>query len=188
MRRVVITRGIALADQGVIDDPADVFFLLPDEYDEPSPDLARDVGIRRAEHAHWLSVTPPAVIGNVSGTSQSGPIGDVIQGASGAPGVATGTARVVLDLVDADRLMPGDVLVTTMTSPPWTPLFAVASAVVTDSGDALSHVAIAAREYGIPCVVGTHVATALVRDGETVIVDGDAGTVRGARTGGGGHD
>jgi pyruvate,water dikinase len=84
---------------------------------------------------------------------------------------------VILDLGDADRLEPGDVLVTTMTSPPWTPLFGVAGAVVTDSGDVLSHVAIAAREYGIPCVVGTHHATRLIVDGDVVTVDGDAGTV-----------
>ena len=58
-----------------------------------------------------------------------------------------------------------------MTSPPWTPLFGIAGAVVTDGGeDALSHVAIAAREYGIPCVLGTHLATAVIRDGSTVRV------------------
>jgi pyruvate,water dikinase len=85
---------------------------------------------------------------------------------------------VILELDDADRLEPGDVLVTTMTSPSWTPLFGLAAAVVTDAGDALSHVAIAAREYGIPCVAGTALATVRLRDGVRVVVDGDAGTVR----------
>jgi phosphohistidine swiveling domain-containing protein len=186
MRNVVRARGAELADAGVLETVDDVFFLLPDDYDKPSANVGRYVAARRTDHEHWLRVTPPAVIGNVSMPPPTPNAGDVIRGAPGAPGVASGTARVLVDLDEADRLMPGDVLVTTMTSPPWTPLFAVASAVVTDSGDALSHVAIAAREYGIPCVVGTNVATALVRDGETVIVDGDAGTVRGARAKGGG--
>jgi pyruvate,water dikinase len=84
---------------------------------------------------------------------------------------------VILDLDDVERLEAGDVLVTTMTSPVWTPLFAIAAAVVTDAGDALSHVAIAAREYGIACVAGTHDATARIPDGAVVTVDGDAGTV-----------
>jgi pyruvate,water dikinase len=65
-----------------------------------------------------------------------------------------------------------------MSSPPWTPLFAIASGVVTDSGGILSHPAIVAREYGIPCVVGTRVGTEAIPDGAMITVDGDNGTVR----------
>ncbi|MGH6693561.1 MAG: PEP-utilizing enzyme, partial [Gammaproteobacteria bacterium] len=71
----------------------------------------------------------------------------------------------------------GEVLVCAMTSPPWTPLFAIAAAVVTDSGAPLSHPAIAAREYGIPCVVGAKDASRKLTTGEMVTVDGAAGTV-----------
>ena len=64
------------------------------------------------------------------------------------------------------------------TAPPWTPLFAVAAAVVTDTGGVLSHCAVVAREYGIPAVVGAGNATTVIADGDVVEVDGDAGTVR----------
>jgi pyruvate,water dikinase len=69
------------------------------------------------------------------------------------------------------------VLVARMTTPAWTPLFAMASAVVTDVGGPLSHSSIVAREYGIPAVLGTGVATQRLVDGPKVSVDGEAGTV-----------
>jgi pyruvate,water dikinase len=70
------------------------------------------------------------------------------------------------------------VLVTVSTEPPWTPLFATASAIVTDSGGVLSHSAVVAREYRIPAVVGTGNATRTFHDGQLIEVDGDAGTVQ----------
>jgi pyruvate,water dikinase len=83
-----------------------------------------------------------------------------------------------MSLDDAERLNHGEVLVCPATMPPWTPLFAVASAVVTDHGGVLSHTAIVAREYQIPAVVGTKVGTSLIKDGSTITVDGGEGTVR----------
>jgi phosphohistidine swiveling domain-containing protein len=74
-------------------------------------------------------------------------------------------------------MQPGDVLVARMTTPAWTTLFAMAAAVVTDVGGPLSHSSIVAREYGIPAVLGTGVATHNLPDGQLVRVDGDAGTV-----------
>ena len=74
-------------------------------------------------------------------------------------------------------MMPGDVLVARITTPAWTSLFAMASAVVTDVGGPLSHSSIVAREYGIPAVLGTGVATQRIASGQRVRVDGDAGTV-----------
>jgi pyruvate,water dikinase len=74
-------------------------------------------------------------------------------------------------------MRPGDILVAPITTPAWTPLFAMASAVVTDVGGPLSHGSIVAREFGIPAVLGTRVATYRIRDGETITVDGLAGTV-----------
>ncbi len=62
--------------------------------------------------------------------------------------------------------------------PAWTPLFASISAVVTDASGILSHAAIVAREYNIPAVLGTGKATSVIQDGQTLEVDGDAGTVR----------
>jgi pyruvate,water dikinase len=70
------------------------------------------------------------------------------------------------------------VLVAETTAPAWTPLFATAAAVVTDTGGILSHCAVVAREYRIPAVVGTGAATATIRNGQMIEVDGDAGIVR----------
>jgi pyruvate,water dikinase len=74
-------------------------------------------------------------------------------------------------------MQPGDVLVASITTPAWTSLFAMASAVVTDIGGPLSHSSIVAREYGIPAVLGTAVATRRISSGERIRVDGDVGTV-----------
>jgi pyruvate,water dikinase len=74
-------------------------------------------------------------------------------------------------------MAPGDVLVARITTPAWTSLFAMASAVVTDVGGPLSHSSIVAREYGIPAVLGTGVATQRITSGQRISVDGDAGTV-----------
>ena len=71
----------------------------------------------------------------------------------------------------------GDILVCELTDPEWTPLFALASAVVADTGSSLSHAAIVAREFGIPAVLGVGFATSKFRDGDTIKVDGDKGVV-----------
>lgn len=71
----------------------------------------------------------------------------------------------------------GDILVCHLTDPEWTPLFGLASAVVADTGSALSHAAIVAREYGIPAVLGVGFATTKFQDGDTIKVDGDHGEV-----------
>jgi len=72
---------------------------------------------------------------------------------------------------------PGDVLVAVATTPAWTPLFAMASAVVTDIGGPLSHSSMVAREYGIPAVMATGVATRRIHTGQMITVDGSAGLV-----------
>ena len=102
----------------------------------------------------------------------------MINGNPCSPGKATGTARIVMSLAEADKLKPGDVMIAPATMPAWTPLFASIAAVVTDAGGVLSHAAIVAREYNIPAVLGTGRATSEIKDGQQVEVDGDAGVVR----------
>lgn len=80
-------------------------------------------------------------------------------------------------LEEATAVLPGEVLVAVTTMPPWTPLFGIAAAVVTETGGPLSHCAIVAREYGIPAVVGVHGATRLIATGQQVTVDGGRGLV-----------
>jgi pyruvate,water dikinase len=89
-----------------------------------------------------------------------------------------GRARVLRALSEGDGLEKGDILVAETTAPPWTPLFATAAAVVTDTGGILSHCAVVAREYRIPAVVGAGAATATIRSGQMIEVDGDSGVVK----------
>lgn len=102
----------------------------------------------------------------------------LIRGIAGSAGVIRGVARFIPTLSEVDRLRPGEILVTYATAPPWTPLFAIAAGIVTDVGGALSHCAVVAREYGIPAVVGTKVASRRIRDGALITVDGTEGLVR----------
>ncbi len=109
--------------------------------------------------------------------AQAEPQAVLLHGLGGAPGSASGAARVLVSLGDAASLNDGDVLVTHMTSPDWLPLLRRAGAIVTDSGGMTCHAAIVSRELGIPCVVGTGEATSKLRDGEIVTVDATRGVV-----------
>jgi pyruvate,water dikinase len=100
-----------------------------------------------------------------------------LKGSAGSRGVASGFARIARSLEEAQALLPGEILVAVTTMPPWTPLFGVAAAVVTETGGPLSHCAIVAREYGIPAVVGAHGATRAIATGQRVTVDGGLGIV-----------
>jgi pyruvate,water dikinase len=103
--------------------------------------------------------------------------GGVIKGVGASSGRVSAPARVLGGPQDFGQMVPGDVLVARITTPAWTSLFAMASAVVTDVGGPLSHSSIVAREYGIPAVLGTGVATQRITSGQQIRVDGDAGTV-----------
>jgi pyruvate,water dikinase len=105
-------------------------------------------------------------------------MGLTIKGFPGAPGVVEGPARVVLHHDGLPKLKMGDILVCPFTSPAWTPLFPKIKGVVTDSGGMLTHAAITAREYGIPAVVGTWVATGSIKDGDIIRIDGNQGVVQ----------
>jgi rifampicin phosphotransferase len=104
-------------------------------------------------------------------------VGDVLHGVAGSPGVATGIARVLLDLNDPSRLEPDDILIAPQTDPAWTPLFLSAGAVITNVGAIGTHAVIVSRELGIPCVPSIPDATRRIPDGATITVDGSAGTV-----------
>jgi pyruvate,water dikinase len=131
----------------------------------------------------WSKVTPPESIGappaeDVTTSTALREAKGTLSGTGASAGVARGPARVLMSLAEADRFRPGDVLVARTTMPAWTPLFAAACAVVTETGGVLGHAAVVAREYGIPAVLGVKDATALLRDGQLIEVDGSAGTVR----------
>jgi pyruvate,water dikinase len=106
------------------------------------------------------------------------PAGAIIGGSPASPGRYRGPVRIVRGSQDFHRVREGDVLVCPTTAPSWSPILGQVGAVVADNGGMLSHPAIIAREFGIPAIVGTTDGTAKLRDGEIVVVDGSAGTVR----------
>ncbi len=199
LRRVVLAMADRLVASGSIGARDDIFFLTLDEARAALADATDRhalVGERKAEMAHFATVRAPRALGTEPpGPPPDNPIGramgrffggppqesaepGVLKGNAGSRGVVRGTARVIRSLAEAGKLQQGDILVAETTAPPWTPLFATAAAVVTDTGGILSHCAVVAREYMIPAVVGVGTATQIITDGMTLEVDGTAGTVR----------
>lgn len=101
----------------------------------------------------------------------------VVAGRPAGHGTVEGVVRVARSVVEARDLQPGEILVAPVTDVGWTPYFAVIAALVTDIGSSVSHGAVVAREYGLPCVVNTLVGTQVLRTGDRVRVDGDRGLV-----------
>ena len=196
-----ITREIGrrFADAGVIDDPEDVYFLIVGEIQKAlipmgRVKLQRYVKARKKEWKGYLKVTPQLFYGNAELMRKMVKTDPVISavacmpnvreqlkadlyGGASAPGVAEGIARVVMTENELGNLLPGEILVAPGTSAQWTPVFEIIKGIVADGGGALSHAVIVAREYGIPAVTGCQKATATIKTGDRVKVDGDLGIV-----------
>jgi phosphohistidine swiveling domain-containing protein len=198
LRRVLRELGGRLVAGQVIQDPDDAFWLREEELEQavkaleqgdPAPALADRVQERKAAWQRAKAVTPPPVLPpskkRVMGISVEGMVAadesshstDTIRGMGTSAGQVTAPACVLHGPEDFGQMQPGSVLVASITTPAWTPLFAMAAAVVTDVGGPLSHGSIVAREYGIPAVMGTGIATRRIQSGQRVTVDGAAGTV-----------
>jgi phosphohistidine swiveling domain-containing protein len=135
-----------------------------------------------------IDVLPPAArraaravdvtLANLFGVPETPNTDTVLHGLAVNEGVYEGPARLVESADDFGRIKKGDVLVTRMTSPYFNVVLPLLGGIVTDRGGQLCHAAIVAREYGIPGIVGTREATAKIRDGARVRVDGTTGEVR----------
>ncbi|RDV83230.1 phosphoenolpyruvate synthase [Ammonifex thiophilus] len=101
----------------------------------------------------------------------------LVQGMGASPGIASGKVVLVKSFDDITRVKEGSVLVTTMTNPDMVPAMKRAAAIVTDEGGRTCHAAIVSRELGIPCIVGTKNATAVLKEGMEVTVDAVRGVV-----------
>jgi phosphohistidine swiveling domain-containing protein len=199
LRAVLMEAGRRLAAEGSIRAVEDVFLLSPEELAAalatPGAELRWLVAGRAAEMERRRALVPPPVLGAIptepppddpftrlamkfNGVPQAPSAGGELRGSPGSAGTVRGRARVIHSISEAGRIEPGDILVAETTAPPWTPLFAIVGAVVTDTGGVLSHCAVVAREYGIPAVVGTGIASTVITDGQMLEIDGDAGTVR----------
>jgi pyruvate,water dikinase len=199
VRRLARELGRRLTDAGALASMDDVFWLNGQEAEEaarrldehhPVHDYRGVVSERRAAADRERTVTPPVVLPVKSGArilgidfSRMTPArsdqaqGATIKGQGASAGRVTGVARVIHGPSDFSMMQRGDILVAKVTTPAWTPLFALASGIVTDVGGPLSHSSIVAREYRIPAVLGTGVATERIRSGQRIVVDGDSGVV-----------
>lgn len=193
MRRAVCRIGEALASRGVIAEPEDIFFLTRDEalsaLRGAGPASQFDVAPRRSNREQQARLVPPLVVGRLNPLlkklfdGMSGVLGAapsdraVVSGTPASPGRTSGAVRVIRGPQQFGELEPGEILVASITAPAWTPLFTRAAAVVTDVGSPAAHASIIAREYGIPAVVGCGDATARLKTGMRVTVDGSTGNV-----------
>lgn len=200
VRRVLVECGLHLAQENVIDADQDVFYLTLGELKEAlsAPQRADLKGVaqsRRDERGQFMRVTPPQFLGRapsdelLSDNSESSkfvravsvPLTEerptLLRGAAASPGQVSSIARIVESPEDFWKVQPGDILVCRSTSPPWTPIFSVIGGLITDAGGVLSHGAIVAREYRLPAVMGTKVATRVIQDGQMLSLNGDAGIV-----------
>lgn len=197
LHQVLAELGLRLANAGAMNQAGDIYWLEGNEVEqmvfelESNPvlkDVTETISERKALWQSQKRVTPPpqlppgkkylgfSVEGILAG-SEGLLEGNLIKGVPASPGKVTAKACVIHGPEDFDQMRPGDILVAGITTPAWTPLFAMAAAVVTDIGGPLSHGSIVAREYGIPAVLGTGIATNCISSGQLITVDGIAGTV-----------
>jgi phosphohistidine swiveling domain-containing protein len=199
VRLVLIAIGRKLVEAGRLTQPDDVMFLRYNELrmligNPEALDARATVAARRAEREASRQVHPRNWIGTVTPSQLAFPYlvnwgyperfhqeesadDRRITGIAGSPGVAEGIARVVMTVDEFDDVAEGDILVCQMTNPAWVVLFTKIAALVTDTGGTTSHPAVLSREFGIPAVIGTSVATHKIRTGDRVRVDGSTGVV-----------
>ena len=199
VRLVLIELGRKLVDAGRLDEPDDVMFLRYNELrgligSADALDARAIVADRRAERQAAQRLRPRDWIGTVTPSQLAFPYlvnwgypdrfhqtqsddQRLISGLGASAGVVEGVARVVRTVDEFDDVRDGDILVCQMTNPAWVVLFTKIAGLVTDTGGTTSHPAVLAREFGIPAVIGTSVATQRIATGDRLRVDGAAGKV-----------
>ena len=199
VRLVLLAVGQKLVEAGRLDTPDDVLFLRYNELRMliGSPDAVDARGLvaeRRAEREAAKQVHPRDWVGTVTPSQLAFPYlvnwgyperfhrqasddETRIEGIAGSPGMIEGTARVVMTTDEFDQVRDGDILVCQMTNPAWVVLFTKIAGLVTDTGGTTSHPAVLSREFGIPAVIGTSIATKRIATGDRIRVDGSTGVV-----------
>ncbi len=198
VRVVLICIGKQLVQLGVLNEPDDVIYLKYNELrylmgDLENFDAKSIVAERRAERDKNEAIRPPEFIGTATESQLEFPYLNLwgfpeklhhdtetkgkIEGLGASPGVVEGVAKVVFTPDEFDQVKAGDILVCQMTNPAWTPLFALISGVVCDAGGMVAHPAVMAREFGIPAVIGSSIATRDIKTGDRIRVNGTDGVV-----------
>jgi pyruvate,water dikinase len=186
LRRLYAELGRRLTERRVIDEPDDIYFLELAEiygaFEHPGFTRRYLVQMRRASFARAERTRPPDRFldqAPLVATDQpaSAATANRLCGVGASAGVASGRVRVVETPSDVAAFVLGEVLVTPTPNPAWTPMYALASALVTSTGSLLSHGLVSAREYHLPAVIGIADVTHRLATGQHVTVDGDQGTV-----------
>jgi phosphohistidine swiveling domain-containing protein len=199
VRLVLVALGKKLVAAGALDEQDDVVYLKYNEFrvfmgNPAGMDARAIVAERKAARAKSYTVRPKEWIGTATATQLAFPylnlwgfpdkfhrkestVAGQINGLGGSPGVVEGIARVVLREDQFDDVRAGDILVCQMTNPAWVVLFTKIVGLVTDAGGTVSHPAVLSREFGIPAVVGTSVATQQIKNGDRVRLNGTTGLV-----------
>lgn len=197
LRHVALAIGRQLAASGRLPAVDDVFLFSWQEveslltgYAQFPYDLAIEVRRRRQAAQQLAVMRPPDSFELAEGeyllptpttatTVAEVPTGgDELVGTGACGGQLTAVARVLADANEGRQLERGEIVVTRQTDPGWASVFFLAGALVVERGGMLSHGAIIAREFGIPAVVGVAGATARIKSGESLAIDGDRGVVR----------
>jgi pyruvate,water dikinase len=144
--------------------PVPALGVPPEEISEPFTVMLW--GVTTESVQQWLK----------GGAAETGDVNE-LKGFASSAGVAEGPARVLKLLEDVVKLQPGEIVVCPCTNPSWAPVFTTIKAAVTDIGGLTSHAAIVSREYGLPAVTGTGVATSVIKTGDIIKVDGATGIV-----------
>ncbi len=199
LRTVLIAIGRKLVEMDVIDDQEDIMFLQYNELralvgDQGAYDARELVSDRRDADEEATEKRPPDWIGTATEEALAFPYAGLwgfperfyrepptkageITGLAASPGVIEAKARVITDLDQFHTVQEGEILVCRMTNPAWVVLFTQISGLVTDAGGTTSHSAVVSREFGLPAVVGTSVATKDIKTGDTLRVNGTTGVV-----------
>ena len=199
LRLVLMEVGRKLVGLGRLDQPDDVMFLRYNElraliWSAAAIDARGIVAGRRLEREAAARIHPRDWVGTVTPSQLAFPYlvnwgypdrfyrtqsddQRLITGLGASGGVVEGIARVVRTVDEFDEVRDGDILVCQMTNPAWVVLFTKIAGLVTDTGGTTSHPAVLAREFGIPAVIGTSVATHRIATGDRIRIDGTAGKV-----------
>jgi pyruvate,water dikinase len=195
LRELLRAVGEDLADEGLLDQAEDVFYLTLDEVWDftkgrsVTTNLRGLAALRREEFDAFRRTDPPAdrfetfglpyhrnlFKGRPQAAASSEP--GVLRGTGCCPGIVTGAVKV-LRTPNEDARLDGEILVAERTDPGWVPLYPSVSGLLIERGSILSHSAIVAREMGIPTIVGIAGLVSTLKSGQRVTMDGGAGTVR----------
>ena len=196
LRPMAFELGGRLARAGIFYQPDDIFFMRSPEIEQAIKDreagnrdssfgqLARERReLREARKAHHPPGTLPPEASEIDALAfketqiKNDDADNTMRGFPVSSGKITAKASVILGPTEFDNMEPGTILVSPLTTPAWTQLFAHAVGLVTDVGSILAHGSIVAREYGIPAVLGVGNGTKRIRHGQTITIDGDRGIV-----------